>query len=48
MSTDDIDIIGRTTRDAAADFNVIERKFPKMGLTANEYKTTYMLSTSRK
>ena len=45
---DDIDIIGRTKRDATAAFSAIERESTKMGLAVNEGKTKYMFSTSRK
>ena len=44
---DDIDIIGRTKRDVTLAFSAIEREPTKMGLTVNEGKTKYMLSTSR-
>lgn len=38
LYTDDIDIIGRTTRDVTADFNAIESNFADMGLVMNEAK----------
>ena len=43
---DDVDIIGRTKRDVAAAFSVIERESTKMSLAVNEGKAKYMLSTS--
>ena len=46
-SADDIDIIGRTNRDVATAFSAIKRESTKMGLTVNDTKTKYMLSTSR-
>ena len=44
---DDIDIIGRTKREATAAFSAIGRKSTKMGMAVNEGKTKYTLSTSR-
>ena len=43
----DVDVLGHTKRDVTATFSAIERESTKIGLTVNEGKTKYMLSTSR-
>ena len=44
---DDIDIIGRTQSDVNGAFVSIEAEAAKMGLTVNEGKTKYMLSSRK-
>ena len=40
---DNVEIIGRTKRDATVAFNAIERESTKMDLAVNHGKTNYML-----
>ena len=44
---DDLDVIGRTTKDVADNFLAIERAAEDVGLKINEDKTKYLLSSRR-